>query len=56
MVFHTSILGGLELRLGGLSPPKPPVATGLLNLTYLKKNKLFRGCFSFMILTKQFLL
>jgi len=30
IVFHISIWGGLELCLGGLSPPKPPVTTGLL--------------------------
>ena len=29
IVFHVSTWGGLELCLGGLSPPKPPVATGL---------------------------
>jgi len=29
-VFHVSILGGLGVLFGGLSPPKPPVATGLL--------------------------
>ena len=28
-MFHISIWGGLELRLGGLSPPKRPVAMGL---------------------------
>jgi len=27
-VYHVSIWGGLELCLGELSPPKPPVATG----------------------------
>jgi len=30
-VFHTSIWEGLELCLGGLSPPKPPVATELVH-------------------------
>jgi len=28
-VFNVSIWGGLEICLGGLSPQKPPVATGL---------------------------
>jgi len=28
-VFHVSIWGGFELCFGGISPPKPPVATGL---------------------------
>jgi len=32
MVFHVSIWGGLELRLGGLSPQNPPRGdvTGLI--------------------------
>jgi len=29
-VFQISVWGDLELCLGGLSPPKPPVTTGLL--------------------------
>jgi len=29
-VFHVFNLGGLGALFGGLSPPKPPVATGLL--------------------------
>jgi len=33
LVYSVSILGGLELCLDGLSPPKPhPVATGLSRL------------------------
>jgi len=28
-VFHVSIWGGLGALFGALSPPKPPVATGL---------------------------
>jgi len=30
-VFQISIWGVLELCLGGLCPPKPPVATGLVD-------------------------
>jgi len=36
-VFHISIWGGLEFRLAGLSPTKPPVATELHSMQILRK-------------------
>ena len=40
IVFHVSIWGDLELRLGRLSPPKAPVATRLNCAPYLFDSKL----------------
>ena len=31
-MFRISVWTGLDLCLGGVSPPKPPVATGLIRL------------------------
>ena len=37
------VWGGLVLCLGGISPPKPPVATGLIPTLVDKQRAFFRG-------------
>jgi len=42
-VFHVSILGGLELCLGGRSPPKAPRGAGTASHAQLKTSYGFCG-------------